>query len=236
MGKIKDLAGQVFGRLTVVERAHQNKWGNYFWKCNCSCGNEALVVGGNLMTGIATSCGCYAKEVTLSIFEKHGMTGTAEYYSWQDIRSRCSGKTEKSVRDYVERGITIHPDFQDNFEAFYKEIGPRPIEPGIWSVGRINNNGNYTYGNLRWELPEQQARNRTKRVDNKTGVTGVSYSNGKFVAHCKLLSGTRSTKTFTVSKYGYDKAFELAVSARKEMIKALNAQGAGYSDTHGTEK
>ena len=235
-GQVKDLTGQVFGRLTVVKQDGFTKHRLSKWLCKCECGNEKVVISGNLKAGTTTSCGCYAKEVTLSIFKTHGMTATAEYYSWQDIRNRCAGKTEKSVRDYVDRGITIHLDFQNSFEAFLKEIGPRPSAPGIWSVGRINNNGDYTYGNLRWELPEQQARNKTKRVDNKTGVTGVHYADGKFIAQCKLLNGKQRTKTFTVRKFGYDIAFELAIEARKAMIKELNEQGAGYSDTHGLDK
>lgn len=237
MATRNDLVGNVYGRLTVLDNTgRQNKWGNYFWKCSCICGNNVEVVGGNLTQGTTKSCGCLQQEQQRLGSVTHGKTKTAEHYSWQDILKRCAGKTEKYVRDYVERGISVHEDFKTSFQAFYDEIGPRPSTPGVWSVGRIDNNGDYTYGNLRWELPEQQSRNRTKRVDNKTGVTGVSFGNGKFVAQCKLLNGKSKTKSFSVSKYGHDDALALAIAAREEMITELNTQGAGYSDTHGQDK
>lgn len=231
-----DLKGKVFGRLTVLERAHQNKWGNYFWKCVCSCGNEAIVTGGNLNTGTTKSCGCFKLENQQNGSITHGLTNTPEYYSWQDIRKRCSGYNEKTQKNYVERGIKVHEDFQNSFEAFYNEIGPRPLEDGLWSVGRVDNNLGYTYGNIRWELPEQQARNRTKCSNNKTGVTGVSYYDGNFIAQSTNLDKTKHSKTFSVAKYGYDEAFRLAVAARALMIENLNKQGAGYSDNHGKDK
>lgn len=236
-GQIKDLTGMVFGRLTAVKQDGFTKHRLSKWLCKCECGNEKVVISGNLRSGTTTSCGCYAKEVTLNIFEKHGMTGTPEFYSWQDILKRCGGNTDKAKRDYVDRGITVHDDFKDSFEKFYAEIGPRPQEPGIWSVGRIHNDKGYTYGNIRWELPPQQARNKTKYTTNKTGFTGVSQTkNGSLVASCKQLNGKTKHNTFSIKKYGYEEALRLAVAARATMIEDLNSQGAGYSETHGLDK
>ena len=36
--RIRDLTGQKFGRLTVVEQAGRTKYGNVLWKCKCDCG------------------------------------------------------------------------------------------------------------------------------------------------------------------------------------------------------
>lgn len=30
----------------------------YYWKCKCDCGNETIVLGTSLRTGITKSCGC----------------------------------------------------------------------------------------------------------------------------------------------------------------------------------
>ena len=38
--RLIDLTGKRFGRLTVIERAENDKSGNPFWKCKCDCGNE----------------------------------------------------------------------------------------------------------------------------------------------------------------------------------------------------
>ena len=61
MGKFKNLTGQKFGRLIVLERAENI--GRYTaWKCQCECG-EILIVRGNALTsGTTKSCGCLNME------------------------------------------------------------------------------------------------------------------------------------------------------------------------------
>lgn len=61
-----DLAGRVFGRLTVIERAgtHETPSGQKkaVWLCRCKCGAEIRTQGPNLKTGITKSCGCLSRE------------------------------------------------------------------------------------------------------------------------------------------------------------------------------
>ena len=61
MGKALDLAGQRFGRLTVIEKTHNAK-GKLQWHCMCDCGGESFVESNRLLKGITTSCGCLRKE------------------------------------------------------------------------------------------------------------------------------------------------------------------------------
>lgn len=67
MPPLKDLTGQVFGRLTVLERA-ENRGKRVYWRCRCTCGNEVEVRTDSLTsvdnrTHKATrSCGCLAKD------------------------------------------------------------------------------------------------------------------------------------------------------------------------------
>ena len=58
MDKSKNIIGQKFGRLTVVERAINDKYGNAMWKCVCECGKQCTVRGGGLRSGNTLSCGC----------------------------------------------------------------------------------------------------------------------------------------------------------------------------------
>ncbi len=58
MTKAKDLAGQTFGRLTVVSRIVNDKHGNSRWLCRCECGGTAKVVATSLRVGYTKSCGC----------------------------------------------------------------------------------------------------------------------------------------------------------------------------------
>lgn len=56
--KLVNIIGQTFGRLTVVERAPNNKHGHTMWMCECLCGNEVVTAGQGLKSGNAISCGC----------------------------------------------------------------------------------------------------------------------------------------------------------------------------------
>lgn len=58
MGKIKDLTGEVFGKLKVIEMTPERRNRQVVWKCECECGNTTYVVGQALRTGHTKSCGC----------------------------------------------------------------------------------------------------------------------------------------------------------------------------------
>ena len=55
---IKDMTGQKFGSLLVLEATDQRKRGQVMWKCLCDCGNETYITGSDLRTGNTKSCGC----------------------------------------------------------------------------------------------------------------------------------------------------------------------------------
>ena len=58
---LKDLTGQTFGKLTVIERADDYITPKGFhrvaWKCKCSCGREKVVTAIALSSGKTKSCG-----------------------------------------------------------------------------------------------------------------------------------------------------------------------------------
>lgn len=58
-----DLAGQKFGRLTVIDEEGRNKHGQIIWECLCDCGNTTHSVGTSLKGGYAKSCGCSRKGI-----------------------------------------------------------------------------------------------------------------------------------------------------------------------------
>jgi hypothetical protein len=55
--KLRDLTGQKFGRLTVLERSHDHGE-QPAWRCRCDCGAEHFASGDNLKRGLVRSCGC----------------------------------------------------------------------------------------------------------------------------------------------------------------------------------
>lgn len=236
MGKLSSKysieVGMVFGRLTVVSKVD----GYAKWNCKCECGNEVLKLSASYLgSGHTTSCGCKAP--------RHGMRQHPAYKSWLHMKQRCTNPKDQDYHKYGGRGITVHPDFMKSFPLWLQEIGERP-EGSRWSIGRIDNNGDYTYGNMRRENDEQQARNHGLIACNKTGITGVLYRerviNGKvyrtWVAQWVPETNKKKSKDFSCDKYGYEAAKQMAIDYRKKMIEQLNLQGFEYAESHGTKR
>lgn len=60
--KKKNLIGQKFNKLTVINKTDQRISGAIVWECQCDCGNICYIPTGNLKSGHTKSCGCLLKE------------------------------------------------------------------------------------------------------------------------------------------------------------------------------
>ena len=78
---IKDLTGQKFGRLLVLERVEKVKGQKPHWICKCDCGNIKSVRG-NILGRNTNSCGCLKKEQDKKNYGNQGIC-TKEDYIWQ---------------------------------------------------------------------------------------------------------------------------------------------------------
>lgn len=68
----KDLTGQRFGRLTVLELAGPpdgRRRSTYKWLCRCDCGKTVVLPTNALTTGKTQSCGCLQKESVKSLYQ-----------------------------------------------------------------------------------------------------------------------------------------------------------------------
>jgi len=88
---------------------------------------------------------------------KHGMWKSVEYQAWGSMIARCERRSYHLFRRYGGRGISVCPQWRHDFMAFFRDIGPRP-GPG-YSLDRIDNDGNYEPGNVRWATIQQQVEN-----------------------------------------------------------------------------
>jgi hypothetical protein len=157
-------AGSTFGRLTVqhdVQGAHDPV------RCHCECGTEKQVNRAvDLTIGSTRSCGCLRRELHLT----HGLHKHPLYATWNGIVQRTTNPNDYRYLNYGGRGIRLSErwlDVRAFIEDIEREIGPRPegVSDAGWplyTLDRINVEGDYESGNVKWSSWTEQAVNRRK--------------------------------------------------------------------------
>ena len=100
---------------------------------------------------------------------RHGQARvtTGAYRSWVSAKQRCFNPRNHKFPDYGARGITMCEEWKNSFEAFYRDMGPRPPQT---TLDRFPNPaGNYEPGNCRWANVFEQRRNRSRDKNDITG-------------------------------------------------------------------
>lgn len=157
MGIIRNLLNQRFGRLIVISEAGLTKHNKKKWLCRCDCGNTKEIIGGNLSSGIATSCGCYNTE----LITKHGDHKSPFYAVWRDLRFRCNTPTSPEYSNYGGRGIKVAPEWED-YSVFKTDMFPS-YKKGL-TIDRIDVNGNYCKNNCKWATVKEQNNNKRNTI------------------------------------------------------------------------
>jgi hypothetical protein len=165
MGKsVKNILGDRYNRLTVIEFDRLEKNKGAFWKCRCDCGTIKVIYSGDLRSGNTKSCGCYFKEIAGKQSITHGKTKdnkiSGSYRSWRCMKARCTNPKNNQYYNYGARGITFC-DRWNKYENFLEDMGERPDG---YSLERIDPNRNYEPENCCWILNKEQAKNTRKTV------------------------------------------------------------------------
>lgn len=191
MKPLVDMMGLQFGRLTVVARAENSKAGGAQWLCRCECGVEKVQTRKNLIKGRVLSCGCLRKETSREVglrrrVHGHAVADTPEYRAWRSAINRCRNPKTANYHLYGGRGISVAPEWEQNFALFYEHVGPRPSPRH--SLDRIDPDGDYAPGNVRWADWHTQGNNR--RNNHVVNIDGVDMT----LAEAIRLKGQKSSR------------------------------------------
>ena len=222
MPKMIDLAGQKYGRLTVLERGPDAIVGKskiHFvrWWCQCECGNKTLVKTNTLRQGKVKSCGCLHVELATRLGCNNKRQN--QYIFEEDLGIGFTQKGEKFYFDksdfdlispfcwYIDNKGYVCTRQKDKEILLHRLV--MNAQPGEY-VDHINHQIlNACKSNLRKVSLEQNAQNSCLLQSNTSGVTGVSYDKAtkKWIAYI-CVDGNRKT-------LGRFRAKEEAVAARK---------------------
>lgn len=169
MSAFIDKTNRRFGKLTARWPSGILDRRIVLWLCSCECGKISLVRTDGLVPDGTQSCGCLRKERTAAANRKRvgpvhesfrhghcvGGNSTPEYKAYEGARRRCVNPNDPAYKYYGGRGIRFL--FQ-SFEEFLNHIGGKP-SPEL-QIDRIDNNGHYEIGNVRWATPLQNMHNR----------------------------------------------------------------------------
>lgn len=146
--------GQRFGRLTVLAIGKPPNSYRFKAICCCECGSppKAIRIDG-LTSGAVRSCGCLQVESNIS----HGLSGHRHFDRWRNMMDRCYNPKCPAYPNYGGRGIAVWQGWHD-VATFVSQL-PDDYFDGA-ELDRIDNDGDYRPGNVRWATRTQNANNR----------------------------------------------------------------------------
>lgn len=207
----QDLVGKKFNRLTVIIYSSKKSGHKRFLICSCSCGTKNKIVREDcLKSGHTKSCGCWNVEsgrlsglsnikhgASISSFAKGGHQ--LDYRLWSNVKNRCYNKNYHRYKDYGGRGIRVYKKWKYDFNAFAEYIRSLPnclpenilrsrnsISRSRLTIDRIDNDGDYRPGNLKWSDNKEQANN--KRNNKKIKYNGETINLSEAVTKYAVVS------------------------------------------------
>lgn len=126
-------------------------------------------------------------------FWKHGDTNSKEHRIWRGIKERCLNPRNPAFHHYGGRGITLCQQWADSYVAFLTDVGRAPNLTD--SIDRIDVNGPYAPGNVRWATRREQANNR--RINRWVVIDKSRFTLAEV---CRLYGLSRAQVTWRLAK------------------------------------
>lgn len=184
----EDLTGKRFGMLTVLEFAESRRGNDgekeRFWKCQCDCGNITYVSTNSLKGGNTKSCGCLSGEnlrankkynkydffenYVVGYTSNHNLPFYADIEDYNKIKDIC-------WYDFKRGGmIVLLGAWVPTEKGDHKPGVPMHRFLGYKNCDHINRNElDNRKENLRPCNSTENARNRSKGSNNKSGFVGI---------------------------------------------------------------
>ena len=226
----KDLTGERFGRLTVIEQAEDYinpTTGVHYaqWKCLCDCGNTKIVNASKLKNGWTQSCGCLHKDVVKDMRKKYNSYDleSKEYgigYTLKGEEFWFDKEDYEKIKNYCwlydNSGYLIARNYDDNNNILLHRLvmgvlnDPDIIIDHKKHPKKPNHKCDNRKSNLRIVTYSYNQMNRHIRNDNTSGITGVSLDKK---SNCWVSYIMVDKKRITLK---YSKNKDECIKARKE--------------------
>lgn len=195
--RTREMLGKRFGRWRVYDFVPPSGVVRH-WRCQCvcDCGTARVLYVHQLRVGNTFSCGCVTPTLISASRTTHGKSRTRQYGIWGNMIERCCNPNNDAWHLYGGRGIAVCERWRQSYAAFLEDVGPRPSSKH--SLDRINTNGNYEPGNVRWATMREQSNNRrnnklfkfhdklmtiSEAVRMAGGVVPISTANSRVLKH-----------------------------------------------------
>ena len=181
--EIKYQNGQKLGKCIYIEDAPYKFVGGKrrrMGKFQCRCGRAFIGDVMRVKRGETTTCG---RGHTMG----NRVINDPIYLVWHAMKNRCYRKNTKSYKNYGARGIKVCDEWRRDFRAYKEYIMSLPnAGDNGYSIDRIDNDGNYEPGNMRWADEHTQMANRSISTRNNTGFVGVNVHKCGFVSSIRI--------------------------------------------------
>lgn len=175
MGVLRDLKNKRFGKLFVIERSTNDVRNKPRWLCQCDCGRKTIAGSDDLTQGKKTTCGDYSHRIKYNKYDLSGEHGI--------------GYTNKGKEFYFDlEDYDKIKDYTWNMDGYGYAITTTELkkDKNVIKMHRLLTD--FKYGqvdhvnrvrhdnrkeNLRFSTQNENARNGTISIKNKSGFIGV---------------------------------------------------------------